>query len=337
MTQMVTGLGAAFIMAVLATRLVERWGRRREWLDIPNDRSSHEVPTPRIGGIGIAAGTLVGVSVLEGAPDSPLSVILVAGLLLGGVGLVDDLRGTTVLVKYLAQLTAAAAVTLTLQPRLSVDLLGLELLVDGPAAIILGTVWLTAIVNAFNFMDGIDGLVGGVVVVVGLVSSAFTDPAVAPVALAAAAASAGFLVWNTGPASIFMGDVGSQFVGLVVGSALLGSATGTVDVVPALLITSPLVFDTGFTILRRARSGRNILAAHREHLYQRLVTAGHSHREVAAGYVVASIVGGVLALRWSELETTAQAMILLVGAIVAAVYVRWVATEDRRGAPTPVP
>lgn len=330
--QLLIAVLVAGMVALIVTRAVEGLARRRSLLDIPNDRSSHDVPTPRIGGLGIVVGTVTGWLFAAGWTDGQATIIVLAALGLGAVGLLDDVRHTSVLGKYLAQLAAAAIVAGVLQPTLTIGIGDGSWSVGGIPAFIATTIGLTALVNAVNFMDGIDGLIGSVALVAALVALGLVLPATWPMLVTFAAACAGFLVWNQWPASIFMGDGGSQFVGLILGAALLRQDGGVVDVVPILLLASPLLFDTGFTLIRRARAGRDLFAGHREHLYQRAVIAGRSHREVAAGYAVATAVTGFLALSWSAAPTVARIGMLVGVLLVAVLYAAWVARTEATSA-----
>ena len=330
--QLLIAVLVAGIVALIVTRAVEGLARRRSLLDIPNDRSSHDVPTPRIGGLGIVVGTVIGWLFAAGWTDSGATIIVLAALGLSAVGLLDDVRHTSVLGKYLAQLAAAAVVAGALQPTLTIGIGDGSWSVGGIPAFIATTVALTALVNAVNFMDGIDGLIGSVALVAALVALGLVVPAAWPILIPFAAACAGFLVWNHWPASIFMGDGGSQFVGLILGAALLRQEGGTVDVVPVLLLFSPLLFDTGFTLIRRARAGRDLFAGHREHLYQRVVIAGRSHREVAAGYAVATAVAGFLALSWAAAPTVARIGMLAGVLLAGGLYAAWVARMEATAA-----
>lgn len=321
----VAGAAVAFAVAVVTTRVAEQVARRQALLDVPNERSSHIVPTPRIGGLGIVAGTVVGWVLMQGASDPTALIVVAASLLLAAVGLLDDLRHTSVATKYLAQLATAAVAAFAIAPRLSVEIAGFGIVLDGVPAILLTTVWLTAMINAFNFMDGIDGLIGAVAALISLIGLGLVVPEGQPLLVAVAAACVGFLVWNQSPASVFMGDVGSQFLGLLVGAGLLRQASGTVDVLPVVLLVSPLLFDTGLTLVRRWREGKNVLAGHREHLYQRLATAGRSHREVSAGYACATVAVGLIALAWASLGSWPQVGLIVLLAVAGAFYARSVA------------
>jgi Fuc2NAc and GlcNAc transferase len=328
--QLVIGIMAAGLAAAISTLAVERVARWRRLLDIPNDRSSHAVPTPRLGGLAIGLGTLAGWLVLDGWGDPAGSIVVMAALGLGAVGLLDDLGHTSLVGKYLAQLAAAGVVAAALQPTLEFGLGEASWSLSGVPASVVAAVGLTALVNAVNFMDGIDGLIGSVAVVVAVVATGLSSPASLPLLFPIAAACAGFLVWNHAPASIFMGDGGSQFVGLILGASLLWRDSGVVDVMPVILLASPLLFDTGFTLVRRARAGRDLFAGHREHLYQRLVVAGRSHREVAAGYAGATALCGIFALSWATAPVVARIAMLAAVALLAVVYVLWVGRTESR-------
>lgn len=322
---------AAFVaglVALVVTRLATLVARRRSLFDIPNERSSHSIPTPRIGGLGIVAGAIAGWLVADGWLDPTSSVIMVAAVALAGAGLVDDLWHISVVGKYLVQLGSSVAVALVLSPSLRIGVADTAVVVDGVFAVGLVAIGLTALVNAVNFMDGIDGLIGAVSLVAAVVAIALLGAPGWPVVVPLAAACAGFLVWNWAPASIFMGDAGSQFLGLLLGAALLRPGTATVDVLTIVILAAPLLFDTGFTLVRRARAGRNLLAGHREHLYQRVVSSGVSHRAVAAGYAGATGLAGLVALAWSDLPGAIQVLALAGVVLVGMVYAAWVTRRE---------
>lgn len=319
-----------FLVAVGLTRLVEVEGRRRQLLDLPNSRSSHVVPTPRLGGVGIVVGVSTGWIAGGGLADGAGGLVLLAGSGLAIVGFADDLGRGSVAGKYLAQLAASTMTAVALAPTLELSVGTVAITIDGPAAVALSAFWLTAIVNAFNFIDGIDGMLGGVAAVVALASLGILgDGSLAMVAVAGACL--GFLVWNVSPASIFMGDVGSQFLGLWIGAALFRQSSGSAEVIPMILLCGVVLADTGFTLIRRALAGRNLFAAHREHLYQRLVISGRSHREVSAVYAAATALGGLGAHAWAYGSTLAQAAVgAALGAGLAAL-VLVVTAAERRG------
>ena len=156
--------------------------------------------------------------------------------------------------------------------------------------------------NAFNFMDGIDGIAGITAAVAGAAIAAAAGclglGPVAAVGLAFAGASIGFLTSNWPPARIFMGDVGSAFCGFLIAALpLLGGEThGPRLAIVAAVAMWPFIFDTAFTLCRRAARGENVFKAHRSHLYQRLVIAGWSHRAVSTLYGGLSAMAAALAI-----------------------------------------
>ena len=326
----VAGL-VAFLVALGATRLAEVVGRRRRLLDVPNARSSHVVPTPRIGGLGLVAGVLAGWLVAGGWEDATGIVVVIAAIALAVVGLADDVGRSSVAGKYLAQLVTSAAAAIAIAPELVLQFGGGGITIGGPAAVVVVTIWLTAIINAFTFIDGIDGMLGSVAVVIAVGGMALAgDGALA--LLVAAGACLGFLVWNWAPASIFMGDVGSQFLGLLIGASLLRQRSDEIDAVAVVILCGVLLADTGYTLVRRAVAGRNLFAAHREHLYQRLVASGRFHREVAALYAAATAATAVAAMAWTAQGPVIQAAIIVAMGAAFAGLVRWVARAERSGA-----
>ncbi|MBA2714401.1 MAG: hypothetical protein H0U55_12720 [Rubrobacteraceae bacterium] len=196
MSGLVAG-GLAFLAAGMLVPLLVRFAVGRNLLDVPNLRSSHEVPTPRLGGVAIFLGTLVGAALLRPEGMWPL---LTAAALVWAIGLADDLSNLHFSVKAVFQALAAAGLLLYYPPTLLSDAPGvLRILV-----FVVAVFWIVSLSNAFNFMDGIDGFTGGVA----LVNALFLAPLVGTVGgflPAVIGATAGFLIWNISPASIFIG------------------------------------------------------------------------------------------------------------------------------------
>jgi UDP-N-acetylmuramyl pentapeptide phosphotransferase/UDP-N-acetylglucosamine-1-phosphate transferase len=163
----------------------------------------------------------------------------------------------------------------------------------------LALLWIVGCINAFNFMDGIDGLAGGQGVVLGLawlaVGLLMPWPSLQLLGLLLASSSTGFLLHNWAPARIFMGDSGSAFLGYWAAVAPFCTPRPGHLLVPAALIIWPLLFDSGLTLLRRVHAGESLLVAHRGHLYQRLVDRGAGQARVAAAYVVLAACGAAAA------------------------------------------
>ncbi|MFN8619369.1 MAG: glycosyltransferase family 4 protein [Chloroflexota bacterium] len=298
----------ALIIAIAGVRLIEQVARRRDLLDHPNWRSSHDIPTPRLGGVGMIV-AVVAASVAVSAPTGDAGLYLAAAVLMALVGLVDDLRSLSQIVRLVLQTLVALVLVASLHRSLTVELPGWSITIDGVVAIILGTVWIVGVLNIWNFMDGLDGIAAGTsaVVLVGL--TALGGPA--GVLVAAAAACLGFLTWNHSKASIFMGDSGSTFLGFLVACAVF-VAPGEVPMVPLAIVLAPFLFDATFTLLVRARNRKPLFDAHREHLYQRLADSGVEHRSIVAGYWSAAAACTIVAVEYVGGQPAPQLLALVV-------------------------
>ena len=238
-------------------------------LDIPNERSLHERPTPRTGGIGLMLAAALTVLVFAAGPRA----IVVPALCLAAVFLIDDVRGLPVLPRFLAQFAAAIWF----------------LAASGPYGwllfplLMLGIVWSS---NLYNFMDGSNGLAGGMAVIgfaaYALAANAAGDAEIALLAAVVAGASAGFLVWNFDPARIFLGDAGSIPLGFLAAAiGVLGWSRGLWPFWFPALVFSTFIVDSGLTLAKRLVHRENPFQAHRSHYYQRLIRMGWSHRRLA--------------------------------------------------------
>jgi UDP-N-acetylmuramyl pentapeptide phosphotransferase/UDP-N-acetylglucosamine-1-phosphate transferase len=264
-------------------------------LDHPNERSLHVRPTPRIGGLGIMAGLAVCSLILR--PEGVFLLTLVA-LGLAVLSLVDDLRGLSVRFRFAGHFLAAAA-TLYVLPAMPVWVSCLSLL---------ALVWMT---NLYNFMDGSDGLAGGMALFgfasYGAAAWLGGAESFALLAWIIAAAAAGFLVFNFPPARVFMGDAGSIPLGyLAAALGLAGWAAGMWPIAFPLLVFSPFIVDASVTLVRRLLRGEKIWQAHRSHYYQRLVLMGWSHRRLALleyGVMAAAGISGLVLLQYSWMQS----------------------------------
>jgi len=260
--------------------------RRLAVIDYPGSRSSHQVPTLRGGGLGPA---VAGAVILALALETPRSRgLLMAIMGLAALGFVEDVRGVPAVRRLVLQMVIGAV---------TVPFMLSGVGIDGrlyPAVVALAVLALVSYVNAFNFMDGINGISVTQAVVAGLnfvVVGAATDTKEVAVGGAVCAGTAlGFAPSNVPRARMFLGDVGSYYFGSLVGGlAILGLASGS----PPEVVLAPLtlyVADTGLTLLRRVRAREAWLSPHRDHVYQRLTDLGLSHMQVSAG------IGGLMAL-----------------------------------------
>lgn len=277
------------------TGLVRRYALRRGILDVPNERSSHDRPIPRGGGLAIAGAVSLGVAVAGAAnwiPSRVVWAVLVGG---GGVALagwVDDRWGLSALTRLLVQL-AAAAVTVALfggMPELRTGMTTVHL---GWAGSVLALLAITWGINLFNFMDGIDGLAGAEAALVGLAAGLLMAGGHFGLAFASwvvAAASLGFLWWNWAPARIFMGDVGSGYLGFVLGTlALASERAGGLPGLLWLVLLGLFFVDATATLVRRVIRGEAWHLAHRTHAYQLAVRLGWSHAQVTLGALAVNL------------------------------------------------
>lgn len=339
MTLALIGLfGVSLVASALGVTAVGSFARRWRILDVPNERSSHASPTPRGGGLPIVVLALCAVGAAAGAGliSGPSALCLViAGLAVAAMGLWDDLRSLPVALRFSVQSAAAILVMAgagrfhPLPPGGS----GRE-----AAAWIITFLWIVGLTNAYNFMDGIDGIAGaqGVaaaaswVAIGGLSGARFVEV----LGVVLLGACLGFLAHNRPPARIFMGDVGSGFLGFAfatIGLAARGGGGG-LDLLGDALVVWPFVFDTAFTLLRRLGAGENIFRAHRSHLYQRLVISGLSHASVAVLYLVLALAGGLLAIGLRQGLVSPGVAMAAAGAGGAALWLFVFARERKRKA-----
>jgi UDP-N-acetylmuramyl pentapeptide phosphotransferase/UDP-N-acetylglucosamine-1-phosphate transferase len=282
----------------VGTRVIRAGALRRRLLDIPNQRSLHLQPTPRGAGVALVLVVVAGASIamlLSAVASRPVLSMLAGAVVVAAAGLADDLRGVSAM-KRLAVHVAAAVALIGVVGPIAPESFALRggVAVYGLAAV-LTLWWVVGLTNAYNFMDGIDGIAGGQAVVAGLAWAVIGvlagDAAIAMLGLLVGAASLGFLFQNWSPAKIFLGDVGSVFLGYIFASlTVIASQLTPALALAGVLVVWPFVFDSGLTLLRRVRRREPLMTAHRSHLYQRLVIAGASHNRVAALYTGMAIV-----------------------------------------------
>ncbi len=314
-------LCAVAVLAAIATWLVRHYALRASLLDVPNERSSHSVPTPRGGGIGILAALLGGLLVARvlGWIEARLWLALLAGGgLVAAIGFVDDHRHVPARLRAAVHFVAALAALALLggMAQLRVGTLTVPL---GAAGWVLGALGIVWTINLYNFMDGIDGIAGSEALLVGgagaLLATSAGATSVATAAALLAAAAAGFLVWNWAPARIFMGDVGSGTIGYVIAVLAIASENqGGPPLVLWLVLGGVFFFDATITLIRRILHGERFYEAHRRHAYQRAVQAGWSHARVTGAVIIVNVLLGLLA--WAALAGTERAPLVLFGALL---------------------
>lgn len=311
-TTLLVVLGSGVLaLTVVLVDVVSSWVIRRGIVDVPNVRSSHSQPTPRGGGIAMIVAIALGLGgyvLIDPAPASGIVIFYaVGGVLVGGVSWADDVRHLSPSIRLVAHTVAALVVVFGIGSFTEFYIPGLGVVALGVVGKVLTVIWIVGLINAYNFMDGIDGLAAGVGVVGGLgwfvLAHTFAPGISEILGLLMAMACLGFMRRNWAPASVFMGDVGSAFLGYTFAvlpltmSATYPDLNARVPVLAGLLVW-PFLFDVGLTVLRRLIRGERILMAHRSHLYQRLVIAGWGHRATSGLYLVLGSVGVLLGWLW---------------------------------------
>ena len=310
--------GIATVITVLVTLFILHSKFSRAIQDIPNERSLHSKAVPRTGGVALLLGVFAGWSIL--LPALVWWLVLPA-LALFAVSMLDDIYNLPVKQRLLAHLAAAALLVwgsgIATQHGVVFALL-----------IFFFAVWMT---NLYNFMDGSDGLAGGMALFgfasYGLAAYFAHNEVLATLSFTVAAAALGFLFFNFNPAKIFMGDAGSIPLGFLAAAlGLWGWQQNAWAMWFPLLVFSPFIVDASITLLKRTVRGAKITEAHREHYYQRAIQLGAGHRKVAlVEYVLMSLVGAT-AVCWREQSfpwAVLMVWVALYAALMWAVDKRW--------------
>lgn len=286
---------------------------RQILLDVPNERSSHTQPTPRGGGLAIVIVTLFGIwlsgVVLNTEEIWLLATYTAAALMIAGVSLVDDWITLSSRIRFTIHIIAAVLVVIGIGFWQTIPLPFIGNFQIGLLGIPLTLIWIVGLTNAYNFMDGIDGIAGTVALIAGatwaMIGSSYGVPLIINLGLLLAASSLGFLAHNWHPARIFMGDVGSAFLGftfavlpLLIVNLAPQHLSNELFLAAGILVVWPFLFDAVFTFIRRLSQGEKVWEAHRSHLYQRLVIVGFRHNLVTIIYAACTIFGSTLAVAW---------------------------------------
>jgi len=283
-----------FVLSFLLTMVFRKWAIQKSILDVPNERSSHTLPTPRGGGIAIVIVWFGGLTYfyLTKKVDPKLFFALLSGFPLAVTGLFDDMAGLKPGIRFIIQLICAILALYFLQGLDSIQFFnkGFSLPIIFYLLAIVAIVWS---VNLFNFLDGIDGYITTEVVFIGLAVFLLTGD---QVGLLLAVTLMGFLFWNWQKAKIFMGDVGSTLLGFSVAVIAISSHNSGTSSIPVwLILTSVFWFDATVTLFRRIRNKEQLSVAHRNHAYQRIVQAGFSHQKTVLYALGLNAIGFIIA------------------------------------------
>jgi UDP-N-acetylmuramyl pentapeptide phosphotransferase/UDP-N-acetylglucosamine-1-phosphate transferase len=312
----------SWLLGVGVHRLLLRW----QIIDAPNSRSSHTRPTVRGGGIAIIVTLLVaGGWLLSRSDRQPLLMVGLCIFALAVISFIDDLKSIRVVIRLGCHFLAAVVVLITLGVSgMIVDLSpDAGLLLPAVMSGVLGCLWVVGYTNAFNFMDGINGMAVcqaaitglGMALLAGLASGNLTSPPVL-LSFALAGAALGFLPHNFPNARMFMGDVGSAPLGFLLGVLVLWLArsVGGWLLIPLALLHANFVLDATITLVRRVARGEKWHQAHREHFYQRLVRSGKSHAFVTGWELGLQLI--VLALMVLYLQASGPVRVVLIGVVI---------------------
>lgn len=299
MTELFLAL-AVFVCTYFGVAAFYRWSIEKELFDIPNQRSSHDAPTPRGGGLVIVVVSLAAYAALFALGMVSFSWgYFIGAAMIAAISWLDDLRSVGFLIRFAVHTAAALLLIqdLGFWREIYIPVFNAQLAV-GEFGLAIAFGWVVWMINAYNFMDGIDGIAGLQAVAAGgawaVLAYIFGITDVYYYAIVVAVSSAGFLIHNWQPASIFMGDVGSAFLGFTFAALpLLASKQdpgGAVNFpVVGVFFVWMFVFDTVVTFLRRLVTGQRVWTAHRQHLYQLMIIKGLEHASVTAIYGISAI------------------------------------------------
>lgn len=328
----------AFVLALAATPLVKKLAVKIGAIDIPKDkRRMHSDAVPLIGGLAIFLGFLVS-TLLFSEPDIKIIAILLGALIMVVLGVFDDKYALGAKFKLLIQIVAALIPVIA---GVRIERIILPFLKSGGIefgwlAYPITVLWIVALTNAVNLIDGLDGLAAGVsaiasfsMFVIALMQGNYP---IAAMSAAIVGACCGFLPYNFSPASIFMGDTGSTFLGFVMASL---SVLGLFKIHAIISFAVPFIafgipiFDTSFAIFRRIREHRPIMSPDRGHLHHRLVDMGFSHKQaVLIIYAICIVLGAVAVLSFKSKPLAL--LIAVVGIIGALVFRYWGRTKKEK-------
>jgi UDP-N-acetylmuramyl pentapeptide phosphotransferase/UDP-N-acetylglucosamine-1-phosphate transferase len=320
------------------------WADRRGLLAIPSERSSHQVATPTGGGAVIVIVTITGAAcyslLLPDRSVSGLAVYLIAAAIVATVGWLDDIYSLPATLRFCVQAAAATAIIIWVGVFNSISVTGFGTLSLGWIQYPLTFLWVVGMTNAYNFMDGIDGNAGGMGVVAGViwgfVAWQLHEPMLLILGVLLSATCLGFLGHNWQPARIFMGDVGSTFLGFSFATmplmAMQSSGDARLPIVGALLL-APCIWDAAYTLFGRLLRGEHVFQAHRTYLYQRLASSGWTHWAGSGLYLFLTLATGLCGLLYlTDAGGWSWKSLVLSGFLLAMQVVVVYLSEHRRSA-----
>ncbi|MEG0824849.1 MAG: MraY family glycosyltransferase [Oscillospiraceae bacterium] len=305
--QLLGGVAAALLVAALVsfiiTPVVKAFAQKVGAVDVPKDgRRMHDHPIARMGGLAIVLGFMLSV-ILFVDITKPMQGMLLGGVIIVVLGIFDDIYSLPAMFKFVVQIVAALVAVLSgnvISVLSNPNVFSANPYWDlGALAIPITVIWIVALTNAVNLIDGLDGLAVGVSTISSMtllvIAMAFSEGEVALLMAALAGACIGFMPYNMNPAKIFMGDTGSTFLGFILATVSIQGLFKFPMIisfaVPFLMLGLP-IFDTAFAFIRRIAHGQNPMHADRSHVHHRLIDMGFSQKQaVAVLYMISAILG----------------------------------------------
>jgi glycosyltransferase WbpL len=323
------GLGA-LVLSLLLTGWVRRFALSTQMLDVPNARSSHTIPTPRGGGVAIVLASTAGfvaIHAIGGMATDLLIALLGGGSAVAIIGAIDDRRHVPARVRLAVHFVAAIwALTWLGPPAFG---FGANAMVASALSYIVSALAIVWTLNLFNFMDGIDGIAAAEAVFIAWAGAALTmlgllSSDVATASLVLGAACCGFLCWNWPPARIFMGDVGSGFLGFVLAVLALAATRDDATASAAWLLLGGVFFvDATVTLLHRLIRREQLHQAHRTHAYQWLTRRWNSHRRVTLAVLAVNVAWLLPAAALATRNPRSAVWIVLIAFLPLIVVALW--------------
>lgn len=320
----------AFLIALIATFLltypVKKLALKLKVLDFPNSRKIHKKVVPRLGGLAIFLGALLGALYLQPRHEH-LPEILLGAIVIIITGALDDRFGIRPVAKLTGQLIAASFLISSglIIEKITLPIIGMVDL--GFISVLITVLWVVGITNAINLIDGLDGLATGVttIALISLFFMAIIDGQLIPAYLSIVliGSNLGFLYHNFYPAKIYMGDTGSNFLGFMIAAiSMLGLFKNVAlfsFVVPIIILAVP-IFDTFLAIFRRAYHKTGIMKADSQHIHYQLIKAGYSHRQAVLIIYVFSAIFAFMAILFSKATITTSMLITIILLIILHIF-----------------
>lgn len=327
----------AFLVSLLLTPAIRSLARNRFRDGHWTSRSGYALPIYRVGGVAIVSGTLLGAIIGANYLDWRMGLLGMASVALVYMGIMDDLRPLPQWAKHVPQVIAAILGAFALRPEFHLRLPVVEFDITGMAAIVLAALWIVLIVNLMTLIDGIDGLAAGVSALMAMGVLLLTDGSGGFLMVPLAAALLGFLAWNSGPASNFMGDSGSRFIGFVISVGSIHWPGRSVEIIPVGLVFAPLILDAGITLIRQLRAHLSHSRRPSGFLYQRLVGIGYSQRSVSNLYFAATAASMTAAAVYVRGTPSVQLLILIGVLAIGAAFAIVVSVLESNPTLLPLP